>query len=91
MEEKLRIAHEHRILFVSGMKSLKNPREENYWDMLAYSLCPTFKFLSLTFLIVVADIAVFIFLAVVGLDKASDNLLQINGTTLIAYGGNYQY
>jgi len=59
--------------------------------MLAYSLCPTFKFLSLTFLIVLADIAVFIFLIVVGLEKTSDNLLQIKGTALIDYGGNIQY
>jgi hypothetical protein len=29
--------------------------------MLTYALCPTFKFLSLTFLISLADIALFIF------------------------------
>lgn len=67
VESQLKVAHEHRILFVSGMKYLKNPRDENYWDMMAYSLCPTFTFLSLTFLIVAADIAVFIYLAVIGL------------------------
>lgn len=35
--------------------------------MMTYSLCPTFSFFSLTFLIVLADIAVFIYLAVIGL------------------------
>lgn len=49
------------MLFVSGRRSLKDPREENYWDMLVFGLCPNFSFLSVTFLLVVADIAVFIF------------------------------
>jgi hypothetical protein len=58
--------------------------------MLSTSLCPTFSFLSLTFLIILADIAVFIYLAVVGLEKTSNNLLQIKSQTLIDNGGNYQ-
>jgi hypothetical protein len=72
------------------MRSVKNPREENYWDMLSYSLCPTFSFLSLTFLIVLADIIVFTYLACIGLDSTSNNLLQIKTQTLIDHGGNYQ-
>jgi len=58
--------------------------------MLTFSLCPTFTFCSLTFLIVVADIAMFIYEASVGLDSASSNLLQITGATLVNTGGNYQ-
>lgn len=90
LAEQLRVADDHRILFVSGRKQVKNPQEENYWDMLTYALCPTFKFLSLTFLISLADIALFIFEVSVGLDKTSNNLLQVNVPTLITYGGNYQ-
>jgi len=58
--------------------------------MLSYSLCPSFTFLSLTFLIVVADLAVFIYLVVIGLDKTSSNLLAVQAQTLIDHGGNYQ-
>ena len=58
--------------------------------MLAFALCPTFRFLSLTFLIVLADIGMFIWEEVRGLDKTSDNLLQVNVLTLIDLGGNYQ-
>jgi rhomboid protease GluP len=58
--------------------------------MLTYALCPTFNFLSLTFLISLADIALFIFEVSVGLDKSSSYLLQVNAQTLIKYGGNYQ-
>lgn len=55
--------------------------------MLTYALCPTFKFLSLTFLICLADIIIFIFEVAVGLDYQG-NLLQVNVDTLITYGGN---
>lgn len=90
IEDQLRVAQENRVLFISGMRTVKNPREENYWDMLTYSLCPTFSFLYLTFLILLADIVVFIYLASIGLDTTSDNLLQIKTQTLIDHGGNYQ-
>ena len=75
------------MLFASGRKQVKDPAQESYWDMLTYALCPTFKFLSLTFLICLADIAVFIFEVAVGLDRQG-NLLQVNVDTLITYGGN---
>lgn len=58
--------------------------------MLVYGLCPSFKFLSFTFLVVLADIAMFIYLVAEGLDKTSDNLLQVKAQTLIDNGGNYQ-
>ncbi len=54
------------------------------------ALCPTFKCLSLTLLIVLADIALFIFLASVGLDKSSNRLLSIKAITVIDYGANYR-
>lgn len=58
--------------------------------MLTYALCPTFKFLSLTFLISLADLVLFIVLVSVGLDKSSSYLLQVKVNTLIDYGANYQ-
>lgn len=72
--DQLKFAEEHRVLFASGRKQVKDPAQESYWDMLTYALCPTFKFLSLTFLICIADIVVFIFEVAVGLDKQG-NLL----------------
>lgn len=58
--------------------------------MLAFSLCPTFKFLSLTFVIIVADIGMFIWEEIRGLDKTSNNLLMVNSQTLVDLGANYQ-
>lgn len=77
LADQLRIADEKRVLFVSGRKHVKNPQDEHYWDMLSFTLCPTFKVLSLTFLITLADIALFIFEVSVGLDKTAPNLLQV--------------
>lgn len=90
LAEQLKVADEHKVLFISGRKQVKNPQDENYWDMLTYALCPTFQFLSLTFLISLADIALFIFEVSVGLEKSSSYLLAVNAETLIEYGGNYQ-
>lgn len=78
LAEQLKVADEHRVLFISGRKQVKNPQDENYWDMLTYALCPTFQFLSLTFLISLADIALFIFEVSVGLEKSSSYLLAVN-------------
>lgn len=82
------LVEQHKVLFVSGRRSLKNPRDENYWDMLVFGLCPNFKFWSLTFLIILADIAVFIFQLSKGLDKEGA-LLEVKTQTIIDYGGNY--
>ena len=58
--------------------------------MLVFGLCPTFKFLSITFLIILVDLIMFIIEQVKGLDKTSTNLLQVNIQTLIDLGANYQ-
>ena len=90
VEDQLRLANEHRVLFISGSRALKNPRDENYYNMLVFGLCPTFSFLSVTFLVIVADIAMFIVEQVKGLDKTSSSLLQVKIATLIELGANYQ-
>ncbi len=38
----------------------KNPREENFWDFLKYSCCPTFTIKSFIFTITIVDIILFI-------------------------------
>lgn len=58
--------------------------------MLVFGLCPTFKFLSVTFLIILVDLIMFIIEVAKGLDKTSTNLLQVNLQTLIGLGANYQ-
>lgn len=58
--------------------------------MLVFGLCPNFSFISITFLLVVIDIILFIYEVSIGLDKASNNLLQVKSQTLIDHGGNYQ-
>lgn len=90
VEDQLRIANEHKVLFVSGRMALKDPHDENYWDMLRFGLCPSFSFLSITFLVILVNLIMFIIENVNGLDKASPNLLQIKTLTLIELGANYQ-
>ena len=84
------MANEHRVLFISGSRQLKAPRDENYYNMLVYGLCPNFSFISVTFLVILADLVMFIIEEVKGLDRASDNLLQVKINTLIDLGANYQ-
>lgn len=51
--------------------------------MLVFGLCPQFEFCSLTFLLVIADLALFIFEMTQGVDRASANLLQVQTQTLM--------
>lgn len=87
--QQLWIASEHRVLFVSGKKQVKDPKDESYWDMLTYALCPVFNFLSFTFLICIVDIGMFIFEVSIGFSedpsyfKDSNYLLGIKSSTLI--------
>lgn len=48
---------------------MKNPRDENYWDMLVSTFCPTFNCLSVTIFLIIVDIAMFIAELAVGLNK----------------------
>lgn len=56
--------------------------------MLIFALCPTFKLLSLTTLVTILDIAVFIFELSLGLKTPSKYFLEVNSETLLKYGGN---
>lgn len=39
--EHLHYAEEKRVLMISGGKRLKNPKDENYWDMLMFTFYPS--------------------------------------------------
>ena len=69
---------------------MKDPRDENYWDMLMSYFFPNFSLISITFLIIVVDVIMFIVEVVKGLEKSSPNLLQVNFNTLVELGANYQ-
>ena len=58
--------------------------------MLMFGLCPNFKLISITMLIIIADLVMFIAEQITGLDKTSNNLLQVNTTRLMQLGANYQ-
>ena len=58
--------------------------------MLMFGLCPNFKLLSITMLIIIADLVMFIAEQITGLDKASSNLLQVSTARLMQLGANYQ-
>lgn len=57
--------------------------------MLIFALCPTYKFISLTTLITIVNIAMFSFELAKGINIPSQYFLDVNADTLIEYGGNY--
>lgn len=67
---------------------MKNPRDENYWDMLVSTFCPTFNFLSVTIFLIIVDIAMFIAELAVGLNKEG-SFLEASNDSLLKLGGNY--
>jgi membrane associated rhomboid family serine protease len=76
------------VLLVSGGRKVKNPREENYWDMLVSTFCPTFSFLSVTIFLILADIAMFIAELAVGFNTQGE-FLEVNSYSLNKLGANY--
>jgi rhomboid protease GluP len=86
--EQLRVAQQHRVLFVSGNRQIRDPSKESYCDMLVFALCPTFKLLSLTTLVTIVNLAFFAFLLSEGIQIPSTYFLEVNGATLLKYGGN---
>lgn len=85
--EHLRNVEKYKVLFLSGRRKIKNPRDENYLDMLIEMCCPVFKCCSFTSFILIVYIAVFIAEAAIGLDKAGE-LLEIYPDKLILMGAN---
>lgn len=72
--ENLRAAETHKVLFISGNRRMKNPKEENYFDMLKDLCCPTFKCLSFTTLVLIVTLAMYIVELSMGLNKAGSFL-----------------
>lgn len=67
---------------------MKNPRDENYWDMLMEMCCPVFRFLSFTTFMLVAYLVIFIVEAAIGLNRMGE-LLEIRLSTLVRMGANW--
>ena len=61
-----------------GTEGRKNPRDENFWDMLHYSFCPTFTISSFTFWIIVINTAIYIATLVFGGINMQGQLLEVN-------------
>lgn len=77
-------------MFVSGSRQLKNPRDEHYWDMLMTSFCPNWQCVSLTMLLAVAMLAMFVAEAIYGINRSSSaDLLEISRDSLLKLGANY--
>lgn len=90
-QENLQNAEQYRVLFISGRTAAKNPLDETYWDMLKFSMCPVFVLLSITTLILVADLAIFITEVSIGFNPKSSNLLAVNANTQLLLGANEAY
>jgi hypothetical protein len=65
--EHLQNVEKHRVLFLSGRRKVKNPREEHYGDMVMDMCCPVFRCLSLTTAMLIIYLAIFIAEAAVGI------------------------
>lgn len=67
--DNLRAVEEKKVLFISGNTKIKNPRDENYFDMLRITCCPVIKLFSITLLILIAVLGMYIASIVMGIDK----------------------
>ena len=85
--ENIQFAEQNKVLLVSGHNQVKNPREENYWDMLMSSFCPSWHFISMAMLIILAQIAMFVGECIYGINKDGD-LLEISYNSLIKFGAS---
>lgn len=70
----------------------KQPKDENFWDMLKYNLCPKFKVLSVTFTMWVINIIAFVVLFIMSInDLKTDEFLGISTRKLADAGAKYPY
>ena len=86
--ENLKAAETHKVLFISGNRRMKNPKDENYFDMLKDLCCPNFKCLSFTTVVLIATLVMYIVELSMGLNKAG-SFLEVNTNTLLLLGANY--
>ena len=89
----------YSVLGVNRDDPNKDPRSENFFDMLHYSFCPTLRFMSWTVMVSLINIALFIItLAIEGIYTPGE-FLQVNSTGIISTFAqdsyqirvNYQY
>lgn len=69
---------------LSGLQTKKNPREENFWDMLHYSFCPTFKFMSFIFAITIINITCFILSLIFDGINLPGTFLEVNNGKILS-------
>ena len=84
----IRAAETHKVLFISGNRRIKNPKDENYFDMLKDLCCPTFKCFSFTTIVLVVTLVMYIVELSMGLNKAG-SFLEVQTSTLLQLGANY--
>ena len=85
--EHVRAVEEHKVVFLSGRQNVKNPRDENYGDMLKWTCCPVFKLCSFTLFVLVVDLAMYITSLSLGLHQQGQ-FLEVKGETLVLLGAN---
>ena len=70
----------------------KQPKDENYWDMLKFNLCPRFSVYSITFLLTNINMIMFLILVGVSFKSLKDNeFLGISTQTLDTWGAKDAY
>ena len=82
-------AEKYRVLLISGNNNrIKDPKSEHYWDMLRSTCCPVISCVSITTVILIAQVTLYITSIVKGIDEDKE-LLQIKAQVLLDLGANF--
>jgi membrane associated rhomboid family serine protease len=73
-------------------ENLKQPKDENYWDMLQVNLCPKFQVFSFTFLLTIINLVVFIITFSMSTnDLDNDEFMGMSAKKLSSFGAKDPY
>jgi rhomboid protease GluP len=86
--DNIRATETHKVLFISGNRRMKNPKDENYFDMLKDLCCPAFKCFSFTTIVLIVTLVMYVVELSMGLNKAG-SFLEVQTSTLLQLGANY--
>jgi rhomboid protease GluP len=71
---------------------VKQPKDENYWDMLQINLCPRFQVFSFTFLLTIINLVVFITtFSMSTSDLDNDSFMGMSAKKLSSFGAKDPY
>ncbi|CAI2376820.1 unnamed protein product [Moneuplotes crassus] len=79
-------------MFSAGGIGQKQPKDENYWNMLQYNLCPKFKVVSFTFAFTIINLVIFLTVFCFSLNNLdNDDFMGIPANKLSSFGAKNPY